>query len=388
MQTDWLELERRYDSGVYNKHHLLITRGQGAHVWDAEGHKYIDCVGGYGVAIVGHANPAVTAAIRQQAGTLTVLPQTLPNDKRAEFYQTLVQVLPPGLNRVFPTNSGTEANEAAIKFARAATGRTKLVAAMRGFHGRTMGSVSLTWEKKYREPFAPLVGPVAFVPYNDIAALEAAVDNDTAAVFLEPVQGEGGVRPADPDYLRAARRITRERRALLVLDEIQTGFGRTGRLFAMEYAGVVPDILTLAKAIGGGIPLGAAVMTAEVADKMPPGGHGTTFGGNPLAMAAGIAAIGYITEQRLWERAARLGAWFKERLSLIDSPRIKEVRGLGLMVAIELRQKAAPFIQALETEHQVLALTAGPTVIRFLPPLVIKQDDLATVAEAVGKVLT
>jgi len=197
---NWLEIEKRHDSGVYNKHELVIVRGKGARVWDVEGREYIDCVGGYGVANVGHANPAVVQAIQEQAETLMILPQTLPSAKRAEFYQTLTRLTPEGLVRVFPTNSGTESVEGALKFARAATGRKKFISTMRAFHGRTFGSVSLTWEKKYRQPFEPVVGPVEFVPYNDVEALRAAVDEETAAVILEPVQGEGGVRPASPEF--------------------------------------------------------------------------------------------------------------------------------------------------------------------------------------------
>jgi acetylornithine/LysW-gamma-L-lysine aminotransferase len=391
VKEDWralLEAEKTLDTGVYTKHDLLIVRGQGARVWDAEGNEYIDCVGGYGVANLGHGNPEVVEAVKRQAETLMVMPQTLPTPARGEFYRTLVSLLPPELNRVFPVNSGTEANEAALKFARAHTGRKKFVAAMRGFSGRTMGSLSVTWEPKYREPFLPLVGPVEFIPYNDVEALRRAVDEETAAVILEPVQGEGGVRPAKPEFLQAAREITREKGALLILDEIQTGMGRTGRRFAFEHYGVVPDILTLAKALGGGVPIGAAVMRKEVAESMPKGGHGTTFGGNPLAMAAGVAAIRYLERTRLWERAAELGPWFMEKLREIPSPKIREVRGLGLMVGLELKEKSAPYIQKLEKEHRILTLQAGPTVIRFLPPLVIDREDLERVVEAVRAVLT
>ncbi|RTI12309.1 acetylornithine aminotransferase [Thermus scotoductus] len=391
VNVEWrtlLEAEKSLDTGVYTKHDLLLVRGQGARVWDAEGHEYIDCVGGYGVANLGHANPEVVEAIKKQAETLLSMPQTLPTPMRGEFYRTLVSLLPPELNRVFPTNSGTEANEAAIKFAWAHTKKRKLVAAMRGFSGRTLGSLSVTWEPKYREPFMPLLGPVEFIPFNDVEALRKAVDEETAAVILEPVQGEGGVRPATREFLEAAREITREKGALLILDEIQTGMGRTGRRFAFEHYGVVPDILTLAKALGGGVPIGAAVMREEVAKSMPKGGHGTTFGGNPLAMAAGVAALRYLERTRLWERAAELGPWFMEKLREIPSPKIREVRGLGLMVGLELKEKAAPYIERLEKEHRVLTLQAGPTVIRFLPPLVIEKADLERVVEAVRAVLT
>lgn len=386
--TNWLEVEKQHDSGVYNKHDVVIVRGKGAHVWDSAGNEYIDCVGGYGVANLGHSNPAVVEAVKKQAETLMVLPQTLPNDKRAEFYAALTGILPKELRRVFPCNSGTEANEAAIKFAMMATAKRKFVAAMRGFSGRTLGSVALTYEPKYREPFGPYGHEVVFVPYNNVEALREAVDTNTAAVFLEPVQGEGGVRPATPEFLQAARQVTQERGALLILDEIQTGMGRTGKRWGFEHFGVVPDIVTMAKALGGGVPIGAAVMTEAVANAMPKGGHGGTFGGNPLAMAAGVAAIRYLEDTRLWERAAELGPWFMEELRQIDSPKVREVRGLGLMVGMELKEKSAPYITRLEREHYVLTLAAGPTVIRFLPPLVISKEDLERVVEAVRAVLS
>ena len=389
MQTlvNWLEVERTHDSGVFNKHDVVIVRGLGARVWDSSGKEYIDCVGGYGVANVGHSNPQVVEAVQQQAATLMVMPQTLPNDKRAEFYAALTGILPEQLRRVFPCNSGTEANEAALKFAMMATGKRKFVAAMRGFSGRSLGAVALTYEPKYREPFGPYGHQVTFVPYNNIEALREAIDDDTAAVFLEPVQGEGGVRPAHLEYLQAARAITQEKGILLILDEIQTGMARTGKRFAFEHFGIVPDILTLAKALAGGVPIGAIVMTDAVANAMPKGGHGGTFGGNPLAMAAGVATIRYMEEHRLWERAAQLGEWFMGELRKIDSPKIREVRGMGLMIGLELKEKSAPYITRLEHEYRVLTLAAGPNVIRFLPPLVIEKADLEQVLRAVTAVL-
>lgn len=389
MQTlvNWLEVERTHDSGVFNKHDVVIVRGLGARVWDSSGKEYIDCVGGYGVANVGHCNPQVVEAVQQQAATLMVMPQTLPNDRRAEFYEALTSILPRQLRRIFPCNSGTEANEAALKFAMMATGKRKFVAAMRGFSGRSLGAVALTYEAKYREPFGPYGHPVTFVPYNNIDALREAIDDDTAAVFLEPVQGEGGVRPATLEYLQAVRAITQEKGVLLILDEIQTGMARTGKRFAFEHFGIVPDILTLAKALAGGVPIGAIVMTDAVADAMPKGGHGGTFGGNPLAMAAGVATIRFMEENRLWERAAQLGEWFMGELRKIDSPKIREVRGMGLMVGMELKEKSAPYITRLEHEYQILTLAAGPNVIRFLPPLVIEKADLEEVIRSVAAVL-
>ena len=389
-QPDWLDLENRYDSGVYNKHAIVTARGEGAVVWDTEGRAYIDCVAGYGVANVGHSNPDVVRAVQQQAATLMVMPQTLPNDKRAEFLAELVSVLPEGLNRVFLCNSGTEAVEAAKKFAITGSGgRSKFVAFKRGFSGRTLGALALTWEPKYRAPFGEAVDDknVTFVTYGNIEELRAAVTEETAAVLLEPVQGEGGVRPADMEFVRAAREVTKEKGALLILDEIQTGFCRTGKMFALEHFGVVPDGITLAKAMAGGVPIGAFAMTAEVADKMPKGGHGTTFGGNPLAMAAGVAAIRFMKREKLWEQAADKGAYFMDKLRAIRSPKIREVRGLGLMIGVELKEKSAPYIAALEHDEGVLTLQATPLVVRFLPPLVISYEQIDRVVEAFARVL-
>jgi len=384
---DWLAVEKRHDSGVFAKSDFVITRGEGAYVFDTEGNRYLDLIAGIGVGFLGHGHPRVVEAIKAQAERLMVLPQVFPSDRRAEFYKTLTDALPEPLTRVFPTNSGTEAVEAALKFARVATGRKKFVAAMRSFHGRTLGALSVTWEKKYREPFMPLVEPVEFIPYNDVEALERAVDGETAALILEPIQGEGGVRPASEVFLKAARERTREVGALLVLDEIQTGLGRTGRLFAFEHYGVTPDILTLAKPLGGGFPLGAMVTTDAVADRVPKGAHGSTFGGNPLAMAAGTAAVRAVVEERLWERAARLGEVFMEALRALKSPKVREVRGRGLMIGVELKEKAAPYLKRLAEEHRILALQAGPTVMRFLPPVVVTEEELLAAARAVGEVL-
>ncbi|MCC6190093.1 MAG: aspartate aminotransferase family protein [Anaerolineales bacterium] len=380
------DVEDRYTSGLYTKRPLTIVRGQGARLWDSDGQPYIDCVGGQGAANLGHANGAVAEAIAAQARSLVSCPEMFYNDRRAELLARLMQIVPAGLERAYLCNSGTEAVEAALKFARLVTGRREVIAAMRGFHGRTMGALSATWEKKYREPFEPLVPGFRHVPYNDLAALEAAVTSDTAAVILEIVQGEGGVRPGSPDYLRGAQRLCRERGAMLIIDEIQTGFGRTGALFACEHAGIRPDLLCLAKSIAGGLPMGAALLGERIG-VLPPQVHGSTFGGNPLACAAAIAAIDFLRAEHLAERAAELGAWFLARLGRIQSPLIREVRGLGLMVGIELKHKVTPYLQAL-MGRGVLALPAGLTVMRFLPPLVISQAELAEAADAVENVLT
>ncbi|MCS7325371.1 MAG: acetylornithine/succinylornithine family transaminase, partial [Thermoflexales bacterium] len=354
-------------------------------LWDDQGRAYVDCVGGQGVSILGHANEAVARALAEQALTLVSCPEIFYNDRRAAFEALLVSLLPSGMQRVYLCNSGAEAVEAAIKFARLSTGRPNIVAAVRAFHGRTMGALSATYEPKYRDPFKPLVPGFVHVPFNNIAALEQAVDDQTAAVLLEPVQGEGGVHPATAAYLQAARSITEARGALLIVDEVQTGFGRTGRWFAVEHSGVVPDLMAMGKAIAGGVPMGA-VGIRDTVRNLAPGVHGSTFGGNPLACAAGIAAIQEMQRLDVPRLAAEKGAYFRERLAAIHAPVVREVRGLGLLIGVELRTKVAPYLRALQAEG-VLALPAGLNVLRFLPPAVITYEQIDFVVEKVAQVL-
>jgi acetylornithine/LysW-gamma-L-lysine aminotransferase len=383
-QTEQVQqIEQAHGSGVYSKRRVVIVRGQGAHLWDADGKMYIDCVGGQGAANLGHANPAVAQAIYQQAQTLISCPEMFYNDKRAALEEKLCALT--GMPRLFLCNSGAEAVEAAIKFSRLLTGRTEVIAAKRGFHGRTMGALSATWEKKYREPFEPLVPGYSHITYNDLDSLSQALTDKTAAVILEVVQGEGGVHPGTEAFLAGAQALCRERGAMFILDEVQTGFGRTGKLFAHQHYALEPDLLCLAKSIAGGLPMGATMISARLGS-LPPQVHGSTFGGNPLACAAALAALNYQLDNHLPERAAELGAWFKGQLANIQSPLIREVRGLGLMVGMELKQKVTPYLQAL-MENGVMALPAGLTVMRFLPPLVIDQEDLAEVVRKVQGVL-
>ncbi len=381
-----MALEDNHTSGVYTKRPLVIVRGEGAKLWDAQGRVYIDCVGGHGVVNVGHCHPRVVAAIRAQAERLITCPESFYNDRRAKLQAELVRIAPPGLERVFLCNSGTEAVEGAIKFARLVTGRPGIIAAKNSFHGRTLGALSATWRPQYRRPFEPLVPGFVHVPYNNAAALEQTIGDDTAAVILEIVQGEGGVRLGHGDYLRRAQALCRERGALFIVDEVQTGFGRTGRMFACEHHGLEPDMLCLAKAIAGGMPMGAVLLGPQVG-KLPNRAHGSTFGGNPLACAAALAAIRVIEQEALPQRAAELGDYFVSRLRVMDSPLVREVRGLGLMVGIELKRRAGPYLAAL-MERGVLALSTGAIVMRFLPPLVISRDELEIVAKAVEEVLS
>ncbi len=378
-------VEEQHTCGTYTKQPLVIIRGEGACLYSEDGDEYLDCSSGHGVANLGHAHPKVAAAIAKQATVLLTLFESFPNDQRATLMQKLTALM-PGMDRVFFCNSGTETVEAAFKFARVSTGRTGIVATMRGFHGRTMGALSATWNKAYREPFLPLVPDFSHVPYNNIDALDKAVTEKTAAVILEVIQGEGGVFPASIDFIEAAQRICIERGALLIIDEVQTGFCRTGKMFACQHYGITPDLLCVAKSLGGGIPIGA-VLIGPAVQNLVPGMHGSTFGGNPLSCAAANAALDVMEEEGLAKQAAEKGAYLMEKLRAIQSPLIREVRGMGLMVGIELKQKVTPYVKALQ-EKQIIALNAGLTVIRLLPPLVISYEQLDHLAEALNDVLT
>ena len=380
-----IDIENKHTSGTYAKQPLVIVRGQGASLFDADGVEYLDCSSGHGVANLGHAHPKIAEAIYKQASTLITLFETFPNDKRAELMQKITSLV-DGLDRVFLCNSGTEAVEAAIKFARISTGRKNIVAAMRAFHGRTYGALSATFNKKYREGFEPLVPGFSHVPYNNVEALEKDATDETAAVILEVVQGEGGVHPITAEYIQAARRICDERGALLIVDEIQSGFGRTGKMFAIQHFGVTPDLLTCAKSLAGGVPMGAVLIGKNVKN-LTSGVHGTTFGGNPLSCAAAVAALGVMEEEDLPREALVKGAYLMDKLRKIDSANIREVRGMGLMIGIEMKQKVAPFLASLQ-ERKIIALNAGMTVLRLLPPLVISFEQIDHLVDVLTEVLT
>ena len=379
------ETEQRYAFEVYPKRDLTLVRGEGAVVWDDAGRSYIDCAAGTGVACLGHAHPVVVEALNRQARTLITCGGVFYNDRRAELLAKLVSVAPDSLMRAFLCNSGSEAIETAFKFARLATGRTDIVAAARGFHGRTMGALSATHKKEYRQPFAPLVPGVTHVPYNNLDQLAEAVTDRTAAVVLEPIQGEGGVHRGADDYLNGVRELCDERGTLLIADEIQTGFCRTGRMFAVEHSGVQPDIMCVAKGIAGGVPMGAALFS----DKIKPvvGMHGSTFGGNPLACAVAAATIGHLVGHDFARRASESGAYFAELFEGSRPDCVRQLRQFGLMIGIELKERSQPHLVAL-MEEGVLALPAGKTVIRLLPPLVIERAQIEAVVAALCKVLS
>ena len=362
----------------------VFVRGEGCWMVDSEGHRYLDLSSAQGVAMLGHCHPRVTAAIVHQAQTLALCPNYLYNDVRAQFADALIGVLPGHLPHAFLCNSGAEAVDGALKFARLTTGRQRFVSTTKGFHGRTFGALSVTWEPKYREGFGPLLD-TTHVPFNDPAALDAAVTDDTAAVIVEIVQGESGVNLSTPAFIETAARVCRERGALLIADEIQTGFGRTGRWFACEHVGVQPDLLCMAKGLGGGFPMGAVAYSARVRAALSQGAHGSTFGGSPLACAAGLAAIGAYRDEHLIERSADMGA---QMLALLRSrldgvAMVRDIRGLGLMIAVELRGKVAPVLKRLMLEHRVIALPAGPTILRLLPPLILSEDEMVRGVDAI-----
>lgn len=382
-QVDLSTLEDQHSSGAYLKRDIQIVRGEGAILYDSDGQRYIDCVGGQGAANLGHCHPVIVAAVQRQMADLMICPELFHNLVRAQYQVALCRAA--GMPRVFLCNSGAEANEAALKIARLSTGRRNFISTMRGFHGRTMGALSVTWEKTYREPFEPLLGEVRYVPYNNTERLAAVLDDTVAAVIVEVVQGEGGVHPAQPGYLAGVQRLCRERGALLIVDEVQTGFGRTGYLFAHQQDGIQPDLLCLAKSIAGGLPMGA-VLIGERIDALPPASHGSTFGGNPVTCAAGLAVLDVLQNTDLIERARTLGDAMLTHFRAHLPAAAREVRGRGLMIGLELRGKVAPVLKALQARG-VLALPAGSTVLRLLPPLVIDETDLWHAVHVIEEVL-
>ncbi|MCY4146457.1 MAG: aminotransferase class III-fold pyridoxal phosphate-dependent enzyme [Chloroflexi bacterium] len=380
-----VRLENRHGSGAYGKRPTALVKGQGLYVWDANGNRYLDATSGQGVAALGHCHPAVVAAIQAQASQLITAQESFYNDRRAELYPLLASLTPGDLDQFFLCNSGAEAIEGALKVAMLLTGRAGVVAAKRSFHGRTTGALSMTWTQKYRKPFMGWLPAATHVAYNDIAAAHAAITDATAAVVVEPVQGEGGVHPASPAYLQALRQRCDETGAMLVVDEIQTGFGRTGSMFGFEKARILPDIIALGKALAGGLPMGA-VGWRSAHGQIPRASHGSTFGGNPLACAAAIAALRAIHELRLPDHASQTGAWMMDELRAANLRGAREVRGRGLMIGIELRGRVTPTLKALQ-ERGILALPAGATTLRLLPPLIITRDELAIVRDAITEAL-
>jgi acetylornithine/N-succinyldiaminopimelate aminotransferase len=369
--TSWQD---RYAGALMNTFgppKLTLERGRGAHVWDTDGKEYVDLLGGIAVNSLGHAHPALVEAVTDQLGTLGHISNFFASEPQVRLAEKLLSLL-DAEGRVFFANSGTEANEAAFKLTRR-TGRTHVVAAEGGFHGRTMGALALTSKEAYRTPFEPLPGEVTFVPYGDAEALAAAVTEETAAVLLEPIQGEAGVVIPPADYLRAARDIASRHGALLWIDEVQTGIGRTGRWLAYEASGVTPDIVTLAKGLAGGIPIGACIALGEAGGLLQPGNHGTTFGGNPVACAAALAVIGTIESDDLLEHVTKLGQVLRDGLAA--DPRVTEVRGEGLLIGLDLAAEASADVTAAALSHGFIINNPTPARIRLAPPLVLTRED-------------
>ncbi|MEM2911205.1 MAG: aspartate aminotransferase family protein [Candidatus Bathyarchaeia archaeon] len=387
-EREIIETEDKFMANVYAKRPVAIVKGKGALVWDVNGKEYIDCSGSYGTCIVGHCHPKVVEAIKKQAETLISCHGSLYNNMRAELLQKIVQIAPKGLNKVFLSNSGAEAVECAIKLARKFTGKPEIIAMMGAFHGKTMGALSATWDRKYRDPFKPLVPEFKHVPPDNLEKVEEAITEKTAAVIVEPIRGEGGVRVPPEGFLKGLRDICDEKEVLLIFDEVQTGFGRTGKVFACEHWRITPDVLCLAKSVAGGLPMGITIAKEEVMASFKVGEHTSTFSGNPLICAAACAAIEALIEERLPERAATLGEYFKEQLENLKAHYgiIREVRGLGLMIGVELRFDVLNVLMK-SMENGVIVLDAGKNVLRFLPPLVIEKAQINKVVSVLDMVL-
>jgi acetylornithine/LysW-gamma-L-lysine aminotransferase len=381
---DYIALENSFGFNVYPKRDVVIVRGENARVWDIQGREYIDCVAGHGVVNIGHCNPRVVAAIQEQAQKLITCSGIFYNDIRAQLMEKLISIAPKSVKHVFLCNSGAESVEAAIKFARFSSKKTDFICAMRSFHGRTFGALSATFNPEYRKDFEPLVPGFSFVPYNNFEKLQAAITEKTAGIILEIVQGEGGVNPGKREYFEQVSQLCHERNILLIIDEIQTGFCRTGKMFAVEHWGIEPEIMCVAKALAGGLPIGAVLCSEKIA--VPTGKHGTTFGGNPLVCAAGVAAINFMLENQLAQQAAEKGQYFRAKLDACQFSAVREIRSLGMMFGLELKEKSKPYIVKL-MEEGVLALPAGPTVLRLLPPLTISYPEIDFVVKKLSEVL-
>lgn len=381
--------EDDFMGGLYQRFPVTIEKGVGAHVWDVDGKEYIDCMGGYGVAIVGHQNKRVVKAIKEQVDKIITVHSSLYNKTREEFLKTLIGLAPKGLTQVHLNNSGAEAIEAAIKFARKFTGKKGMVAMKGSYHGKSLGALSLTFNPKYKKAFEPLVEKVSFASFGDIESLRSTIDEDTAFVILEPIQGESGINVAPDGFLQEVRKVCDEKGILLIFDEIQAGLGRTGRLWACDHWNTAPDILCLAKGIAGGVPMGATLVRPDILASMSKGEHSSTFGGNPLSCAAGIATLQALTQDGLIENSEKMGKLFREGLEKLKEKHsiIREIRGKGLMIGVELKFEVKDILMNLMKEG-VLMLYSGRNILRILPPLVISKEDITKVLQTLDIVLT
>ena len=381
--------EEQFMGNLYQRFPVTIEKGVGAHVWDVDGKEYIDCMGGYGVALVGHRNQRVNNAIKEQVDKIITVHSSLYNKTREQFLSKLIELAPEGLTQVHLNNSGAEAIEAAMKFARKFTGKKGMVAMKGSYHGKSFGALSLTFNPKYRKAFQPLVEKVSFASFGDIESLKTVIDDDTAFVILEPIQGESGIVVAPEGFLQEVRKICDEKGIVLIFDEIQAGLGRTGRLWACDHWNTAPDILCLAKGIAGGVPMGATLVKQEILTSMSKGEHSSTFGGNPISCAAGIAALSSLTEDGLIENSKRMGEKFREGLEILKEKHtmIREIRGKGLMIGIEMKFEVRDILMSL-IKKGVLMLYSGRNILRILPPLVITEEDVTKVLHALDSTLT
>uniref|UniRef100_A0A7C3ERU1 Putative [LysW]-aminoadipate semialdehyde/glutamate semialdehyde transaminase n=1 Tax=Candidatus Methanomethylicus mesodigestus TaxID=1867258 RepID=A0A7C3ERU1_9CREN len=377
------KLEDTFLADTFWKRPITLVRGKGARVWDDSGKEYIDCSCGYGVALLGHCHPAVVGAIKEQIERLLTCHGSFYNDARERCLSRLAKIKPDGTDKVFLSNTGAESVETAIKLVRKFTKKKGLIAMVNGYHGKTMGALSITWASKYREPFMPLLEGMKFAPYGKTEKLRGLIDDQTGAIFVEPVQGEGGINIPPPSYLKELREICDEKGLLLVMDEVQSGFGRTGKVWAHQHFGVQPDILCSSKALGGGIPIGATFAKAEIMDSLKRGEHSNTFGGNPVACAACAGAIDAMLQEGLVENAKVVGEYIKDEFARMDSKLIREVRGLGFMVGLDMRFEVGSMILR-SLDLGAIVLEAGKTVLRLLPPLVLSKADAEKVIQIVG----
>ena len=382
------ELQDKYIAPTYGSRGLTIIKGQGIYLYDDQGNKYIDCMSNFGVNILGHNVKEINETVNTQMQNLTNLHGSFANDKRSEFAKKLVELAPENLNKVFFCNSGAEAIEAAIKFAILTTGKSEFLSAKMGYHGKTTGALGLTNTlPKYKKPFNEVLINSKSFSYNDIESLKEAITDETAAIFLEVIQGESGIKLGDKEFLKTVQKLCNEKNILFIVDEIQTGMGRTGKLFATEHFDIQPDMITLAKGICAGIPAGALLINDKVSDKLYNGCHTNTFGGNPLISAAGIATLDYIEQNNLLDNASVVGQYFIDELKEIESPLIREVRGLGLMIAVELKTKCSKYAKMLQ-EKGLLVIPTGATVLRFLPPITFSKENVDESIEILMTVLS
>ena len=370
---------------IFSEKPIELVEGDGAYVTDSNGTEYLDMGASYACVPLGHGHEAVQEAVRDQLDRLTYVQASYPVEIRTKLYELLAETAPKTVDKVWLCNSGTEANEAALKFARSATGNSKIIATKRGFHGRTMGALATTWKDKYKKPYEPLMGDVEFVPYDDAEAMADAIDDETAAVIVEPVQGEGGINPARKEFLQRTRVETATSGAALIFDEVQTGMGRTGTLWASEWADVVPDMITSAKGLGNGLPIGATLCRDWIAEDY--GSHASTFSGGPVISAAAHATVSTVVDEEVPSHAAEIGEYLREELRAELGDDVRDIRGEGLMIGIEVKRGANRILRDLAIDQQLLALPAGRTVVRLLPPLTITEDEADEAVEALGEVI-